>query len=704
MSRRLPATLCALASLTASVLLPAGSAAAVSPLTKLGSEFRRTYGVYNVNGAITLPMSSPAIGDVTGDGIDDIVVGGMDGWLVVLTSDGSGVQQRSVLVGDGSAAIQATPALADLNGDGVLDVVVASLRNVPGQSRVIAYNMRPLTPQVLFTATDSGLAPASGFLGTPAVGDINGDGSPDIVAAGLDHRIHAWGLNGAELPGFPVYSYDTSLSSAALADVDRDGRPEIVVGADMDFGQPLPPGGYLWVLRGDGTSLPGYPMHLGSEVIWSSPAIADLNGDGWLDAIVGTGQNFVNADSTKLYAITLATATAVPGWPQVLGSFTTPSPAVADVDGNGRLSVLEATSGGWIYAFNSDGTLRWRSCGLNFSSCPIDPRYASVISSPAVADVDGDGTAEVLYVGERQLKVLDAKTGAVKQSLPLRSISATQFTHPGASSAAVANVNGRTLVALNVAENDNATVAPDAGDQQAVYLFQSATPSSNLPWPMFHGSLDRWGLYGRLAPAAYTRYIDAVYTKLLGRPADPGGSPYWAQLLSNGLPRPSFTGALARSDEWVGHVIDTLYRQVFGRPPDAAGLAYWRDLVKRGLRVSTVASYFYGSDEFFAARGSTNAGLVDALYTSILGRSPDSGRDYWIGLLDRGAPRTDVSGAFYLSYESNGRRVDALYSQLLGRASDPSGRDYWARQLSAIDDVVLAALLTGSDEFFSRNR
>lgn len=703
MSRRLLATVAAVTTLVSAVLLPAGPAGAVSPLTKLGSEFRRTYGVYNTNGSISLPMSSPAIGDVTGDGIADIVVGSMDGWLVVLTSDGSATQQRSVLVGDGNAAIQATPALADLNGDGVLDVVVASLRNVPGQSQVIAYNMRPATPQVLFAASDSGLSPGSGFLGTPAVGDINGDGSPDIVAAGFDQRIHAWGLNGAELPGFPVYSYDSSLSSASLADVNGDGRLEIVVGGDMDYGQPLPPGGYLWVLRGDGTSLPGFPMHLGSEVIWSSPAIADLNGDGLLDVIVGSGQNFATGDSTKLYAITPATASPVPGWPQVLGSFTTPSPAVADVDGNGRLTVVEATSGGWIYAFNSDGTLRWQSCALNFSSCPIDPRYASVISSPVIADVDGDGIAEVLYVGERQLKVLDARTGAVKSS-PALAIGATQFTHPGASAAAVANVNGRVLVALNVAENNNSNPAPDAGDQQAVYLFQSAAPSSNLPWPMFRGSLDRWGLYGRLAPAAYTRYINAVYIKLLGRSADPSGTGYWAQLLSNGLPRPSFTGALAHSDEWVGHVIDSLYRQVFGRAPDGAGLAYWRDLVKGGVRVSTVAAYFYGSDEFFAARGSTFPAFVDALYASILGRSPDSGRDYWIDLLNRGTPRTDVSGAFYLSYESNARRVDALYSQLLNRASDPSGRDYWARQLASIDDVVLAALLTGSDEFFNRNR
>ena len=121
-----------------------------------------------------------------------------------------------------------------------------------------------------------------------------------------------------------------------------------------------------------------------------------------------------------------------------------------------------------------------------------------------------------------------------------------------------------------------------------------------------------------------------------------------------------------------------------------------------GVRVATVASYFYGSDEYYARYGN-NSAYVTSLYWSILGRGPDGGQGYWVSLLDQGTARTVVSGSFYLSLESNGRRVDALYQQLLGRSTDPAGRDYWAHQLQNIDDIVLAALLTGSDEFWNNN-
>ena len=69
-----------------------------------------------------------------------------------------------------------------------------------------------------------------------------------------------------------------------------------------------------------------------------------------------------------------------------------------------------------------------------------------------------------------------------------------------------------------------------------------------------------------------------------------------------------------------------------------------------------------------------------------------------------GTNRTVVSGAFYLSYESNSLRVEQQYRDLLGRSADPAGRDFWARQFETIDDIELTALLTASDEYFERNR
>src|SRR5690606_29977483 len=107
--------------------------------------FRRQYDLYNSKGTINEAMSSPALGDVTGDGQVDIVVGSMDGVLQVLDINNPANVLRYVVVTGGM--IQASPTLVDLNGDGVLDVLVGTADVVRGspispvRSHVAAYDM-----------------------------------------------------------------------------------------------------------------------------------------------------------------------------------------------------------------------------------------------------------------------------------------------------------------------------------------------------------------------------------------------------------------------------------------------------------------------------------------------------------------------------------------------------------------------------------
>ena len=160
---------------------------------------------------------------------------------------------------------------------------------------------------------------------------------------------------------------------------------------------------------------------------------------------------------------------------------------------------------------------------------------------------------------------------------------------------------------------------------------------------------------------------------------------------------------MTRSDAYAGLVIDDLYRRVLGREPDAAGRAGWLDAIRRGMRIETIAAAFYGSKEYVQEAGSYEH-FVELLYENLLFRPSDpGGKAYWTRHLREGTKTpTEVAAGFYGSLESRRDRVTRLYRQILDRDPDPGGLEHWAEQLITKDDLVLAADLAGSREFYVR--
>src|SRR5947209_5361963 len=67
--------------------------------------------------------------------------------------------------------------------------------------------------------------------GSPVIGDVNNDGSNDVVVGGQDGKLYGYDANGAPLPGhWPARATSAINSTPAIGDVDGDGRNEVVVG------------------------------------------------------------------------------------------------------------------------------------------------------------------------------------------------------------------------------------------------------------------------------------------------------------------------------------------------------------------------------------------------------------------------------------------------------------------------------------------
>lgn len=271
-------------------------------------------------------------------------------------------------------------------------------------------------------------------ISSPVAWDFDGDGVKEIAVGAWDGYFYLLDRSLDDLPGWPAHSPGGFFSSPALGDLDGDGRPEIIVGSEA---------GKLYAWHADGRDAEGFPLDLEYK-LWASPTVLDdsteLSSVGTRIAIGGYEQMFVLdaqgrvvsgwpqpmqgwPDATAAYAANLLVVTTLtPGDPSqgwlyawrsggdLLGGFpvelaldSDSSPALADLGGDGQRLIIFGDDAGWLHAVDTAGKERAgfpvRSLGPAPGPTPTPHppggNVYSIESSPAVADLDGDGRFEI---------------------------------------------------------------------------------------------------------------------------------------------------------------------------------------------------------------------------------------------------------------------------------------------------------------------
>src|SRR5712691_2179043 len=307
--------------------------------------------------------SGATVADLDNDGHLDIFFGGTDGYVYCL--DDAGNLKWRTLVSPGQS-VPFTPQVADVDRSGELSVVVST--NAPSVVRlnssgtiVWTYN----SGSVLFT--------------TPTLVDVNADGVMDALVGSNARNLAAIdGRTGTSLPSstVPVAAY-----TPTIADIDRSGAPEILVdGDDKSM--------HAFALDGTGLWAANAP---GGSFLEGSIAFGDVNGDGFPEVVTG------DVGNTGIeFALSASNGTTV--WYRSLPTYREGGQSMADVNGDGIPEILVGVTSGTVYNLRgTDGSTFWSyNAGTTQAGTPV------------VADFDRSGTRQIAFIEGSAVDVLTA--------------------------------------------------------------------------------------------------------------------------------------------------------------------------------------------------------------------------------------------------------------------------------------------------------
>lgn len=344
-------------------------------------------------------QASPVIADLNGDTRMEVIFTAYDGKLYILNHDGTVFNpggapwpQAMGFAGDSISS----PAVGDVDGDGQPEIVVVghSLTSLNATVKVFKVN-GDVTSQLL-NANASGKA-------TPCLIDccryISGTVHPakEIVVRDGNGIVHVLYRNGTAYSERDTSAYfDTTttdsihdqfgaqpITSSAAALATSSDKTYVAIGSTDGRV-------YRWDITSTATTqwsvsaLSNLNSSDGNAYFLATPVIADLD-----QSSVSPAHEVVAAGTDKRVYVWSRDGSLRSGWPQVVTQAIVSSPVVANLDSDPELEIIVGCNDGGVYAWNEDGTA---FAGSN----PLCMTNGEVFGSPLVADVDGQTGPEIV--------------------------------------------------------------------------------------------------------------------------------------------------------------------------------------------------------------------------------------------------------------------------------------------------------------------
>jgi outer membrane protein assembly factor BamB len=320
--------------------------------------------LWNMTTDNQIGSGSPVVADIDGDGTPDVGVTTANfaktGGVYVFDKDGNQLWKYA----PGDYGTYATPPVADIDGDGKLEMIFPSYGGT-----IVAVDDDGSEMWSLDT----------GSAGTRSViADLAGDAALEVVAGAGGKTWMLGAIDGSEL----WHTDDRMLSDPVVADINGDGTTEILFSRS---------GKTVVALNAEDGSVAWSSTAMGQDAQNNITVLSDVSGDGKPDIAIG-------ARDKKLYVFSGADGSKLWDYAVIGRSF---SAAAADFNGDGFDDVVTTATKGdgvesYVYVLDvKNHVLLWQA---NI----VGKKYYSAERSPSIADVDGDGTLDVLVAGLNQ--------------------------------------------------------------------------------------------------------------------------------------------------------------------------------------------------------------------------------------------------------------------------------------------------------------